>query len=251
MGFRVHAEVFVNPEGGSLSLEVRWILPGQVSNAMIEWFGPFGDAVEDREDWYLVDPSCDDFGVKIRGATQLDLKAFRGSPGDVGIRGGGRGRIELWEKWSFHLDARAHLPPDASSWLAVRKVRRRRSFRLTEGGVVERAMSDVELPGCTVELTEVAVGEETCWSLGFEVHGGSELLEVALHATVKSLFPRPPPDGIRLDLRDSMSYPRWLGASRHDVSGSGDFLRLHSGSTIPWIRAVLPLHERDGAASSG
>ena len=145
----------MNPEGGSLSLEVRWILPGQVSNAMIEWFGPFGDAVEDREDWYLVDPSCDDFGVKIRGATQLDLKAFRGSPGEVGIRGGGRGRIELWEKWSFHLDARAHLPPDASSWLAVQKVRRRRSFRLTEGGVVERAMSDVELPGCTVELTEV------------------------------------------------------------------------------------------------
>ncbi len=102
----------MNPEGGSLSLEVRWILPGQVSNAMIEWLGPFGGAVEDREDWYLVDPSCDDFGVKIRGATQLDLKAFRGSPGEVGIRGGGRGRIELWEKWSFHLDARAHLPPD-------------------------------------------------------------------------------------------------------------------------------------------
>ena len=77
-------------------------------------------------------------------------------------------------------------------------------------------MSEAELPGCTVELTEVAVGEERCWSLGFEVHGGSEPLEATLHATVGSLLPGPPPDGIRLDLGDSMSYPRWLGASRLD-----------------------------------
>ncbi len=207
-------------EGGSLSLEVRWIRPGQVPNAMIEWLGPFADAVEDREDRYLVNPSSDQFGVKIKGALQLDLKAFRGSPGKVGIPGGGQGRLEIWEKWSFPLDEGAHPPADASSWLAVQKVRRRRSFRLAEGGVVERALSDAELPGCTVELTEVAVGEEMWWSIGFEVHGGSELLEVALHATVESLFPGPPPDGIRLDLGDSMSYPRWLGASRLNLLAS-------------------------------
>ena len=78
-------------------------------------------------------------------------------------------------------------------------------------------MSEAELPGCTVELTEVAVGEEMWWSLGFEVHGGSgDCSKQTLHATVGSLFPGPPPDGIRLDLGDSMSYPRWLGVSRLD-----------------------------------
>jgi len=204
----------MNREGGSSSLEMRWILPGQVPNAMIEWLGPFADAVEDREDQYLVNPSSDDLGVKIRGAIQLDLKTFQGSPGTVSVPGGGQGRLEIWEKWSFPLNAGAHPPADASSWLTVQKVRRRRSFRLAEGRVVERAMSEAELPGCTVELTEVAVGEHICWSLGFEAHGGWELLEAALHATVESLFPGPPPDGIRLDLENSMSYPRWIRASR-------------------------------------
>ena len=77
-------------------------------------------------------------------------------------------------------------------------------------------MSEAELPGCTVELTEVAVGKERCWSLGFEAHGDPESLEETLHGTVGYLLPSPPPDGIRLDLGDSMSYPRWLGAPRLD-----------------------------------
>jgi hypothetical protein len=206
----------VDREGGSISIEVRWILPGPLPHAMIDWVGPFTDAVEDREDRYLVNPSCHDLGVKIRGAVQLDLKALRGNPGKVRIQGGGQGRLEIWEKWSFPLDGGAHPPAEASSWLAVQKVRRRRSFRSVEGRVVERAMSEAEQPGCTVELTEVAVGEERCWSLGFEVHGDPEMLEGTLHATVGWLLPGPPPDGIRLDLGDSMSYPRWLDASRLD-----------------------------------
>ncbi len=215
-GLEVLAEVFVEREGASISLEVRWILPGQLPSAMVDRMGPFADAVEDREDRYLVTPACDDLGVKIRGAVQLDLKALRGSPGTLWIPGGGQGRLEMWEKWSFPLDEGALPPADASSWLAVQKVRRRRSFRSVEGRVVERAMNEAELPGCTVELTEVAVGKERCWSLGFEAHGDPESLEETLHGTVGSLFPGPPPDGIRLDLGDSMSYPRWLGTPRLD-----------------------------------
>ena len=53
----VPAEVFVNREGASLSLEVRWILPGPLPHAMIDSVGPSGDAVEDREDRYLVNRS--------------------------------------------------------------------------------------------------------------------------------------------------------------------------------------------------
>ena len=77
--------------------------------------------------------------------------------------------------------------------------------------MIERALSEAELPGCSVELTDIAVGEATWWSLGLEVHGGSETLEPTLRAVIESLFRGPPPDGIRLDLATSMSYPRWLG----------------------------------------
>ena len=203
--------VFAERGRGAMSLEVRWILPGQVPTAMIEWLGPFADAIERREDRYLVDPSNEELGVKIKGAILLDLKALRGSPGKLALPGAGRGHLEIWEKWSFPVDAAGRLPGNASSWLTVQKVRRRRSFRWSEGHVVERALSEAELPGCTVELTEIAIGEATWWSLGLEVHGGSEMLEAELHATVQTLFRGPPPDGIRLDLGNSMSYPRWLG----------------------------------------
>ena len=240
----------MDPEGGALSLEVRWILPGRVPNAMIEWLGPFADAVEDREDRYLVNPSCDDLGVKIRGAVQLDLKAFRGSPGELRIPGGGHGRIEIWEKWSFPLDAEAQLPVDPSSWLAVQKVRRRRSFRMAEGRAVERAMSEAELPGCTLELTEVSVGDEMWWSLGFEVHGGSEPLEAALHATAGSLIRGAPPDGVRLDLLSSMSYPRWLGTSRPDRLGESTTDSIETSSLDLILVRLAALAAVDAPAAS-
>ena len=74
----------MSPEGESRTLEVRWIHPGRIPEAIIGWLGPFTDQIERREDRYLVDPSCPDLGVKIKGAVQLDLKAFRGSPGRAG-----------------------------------------------------------------------------------------------------------------------------------------------------------------------
>lgn len=149
--------------------------------------------------------------MKIKGAILLDLKALRGSPGKLAIPEVGQGSLELWEKWSFPVDAAGRPPGNASSWLTVRKVRRRRSFRSSEGQVVERDLSEAERPGCTVELTEIAIDEGTWWSLGLETHGSSETLEAVLHATVESLFRGRPPDGIRLELDTSMSYPRWLG----------------------------------------
>jgi hypothetical protein len=203
-------------EGASRTLEVRWIHPGPVPETMIGWLGPFADQIERREDRYLVDPPCIELGVKIKGAMQLDLKAFRGSPGELAVPGGGRGRLEVWEKWTFPLDGHAHPPADASGWLALRKLRRRRSFGLVDGRAVERPVSEAALPGCAVELTEVAVGEEMWWSLGIEAGGGSETLREALDATAASVFQGPSPDGIQLDLRDSMSYARWLGTRSGD-----------------------------------
>jgi len=38
------------------SLEVRWIFPGQLEDAVAGWFAGFPAAVESREDTYLLDP---------------------------------------------------------------------------------------------------------------------------------------------------------------------------------------------------
>jgi hypothetical protein len=202
------------PGVASTTLEVRWIHRGPVPEEVIAWLGPFDAWVWQRQDRYLVDPPVPDLGVKIKDGVQLDLKGFRGSLGRLMIPGTGRGRLELWEKWSFPLHASALPPADAPAWLALDKTRRRRSFRIGAEGVVERPVEQAELPGCSVELTEVAIGERRWWTLALEANGDRETLETNLQATVARLFRGPSPDPKLLDLRHSMSYARWLAGSR-------------------------------------
>ncbi|MGZ4153844.1 MAG: hypothetical protein ACXVQ0_05140, partial [Actinomycetota bacterium] len=155
-------------------------------------------------------------GVKIKGGIELDLKAYRGTLDHPSVPGGGRGRLERWEKWRFPLDA-VSLPStdDGESWTAVRKIRRRRSFRLVDGRVIERPVSEAQLPGCSVELTEIFFGTERWWTLCFEAGGEARNLERELRATADLLLRGPRPAGVRLDLESSRSYPAWLNARVH------------------------------------
>ena len=72
---------------GVRSLEVRWIFPGQLETAMAGWFRRFPAEMESREDTYLLDPPLRGLSVKVRGGGTLEVKAYRGEPGDPG--GGG------------------------------------------------------------------------------------------------------------------------------------------------------------------
>lgn len=204
---------------GSVTLEVRWIHRGVIPDAMATWLGPFHDEIEEREDRYLVEPSVPELGVKIKGGIQLDLKALRGSPGELLMPAGIRGRLERWEKWTFPLREGAIPPADAAAWLALEKVRHRRSFRVLGERVEERPVSEAELPGCTLELTEVTVDGERWWTLGLEACGEPNGLEHALRSTAAALLLGPPPEGIRLV--SSTSYARWLGTRRLDPAGRG------------------------------
>ena len=183
---------------------------GPVPKAMLAWLGPFHDRIERREDRYLVDPAGPDLGVKIKDAVRFDLKAFRGTLGRLQVPGAGRGRMELWEKWSFPLHASALPPAHAAGWLALEKTRRRRSFEIGEDGAVERPLAEAGEPGCSIELTEIAIGEERWWTLGLEATGSRESLERNLRSTAEALFRGPSPDPGLLILRTSISYPRWL-----------------------------------------
>ena len=63
-------------EDGSISLEVRWILPGPLPHAMIDWIGPFAGEVEDQRTGTSSTLHATT-SVKI-GVPCSDLKAFRG-----------------------------------------------------------------------------------------------------------------------------------------------------------------------------
>ncbi|HTG46411.1 MAG TPA: hypothetical protein VK646_01990 [Actinomycetota bacterium] len=212
---------FVLPETGAsrCTLEVRWIAPGEVPEALTRWLGPFGGGVERRSDRYFVAPSSAALGLKIKDDAVLDLKAFRGSRGTLSVPGIARGELEAWEKWTFPLERSAVPPAADTSWLTVRKVRRRRSFGVLGGVTEERPVGDASLPGCSVELTQIIVGGEPWWTLGFEATGSAGELGPALRATVDEVLRSPLPAGVRLGARRSMSYPRWI--DRH-VLGSPD-----------------------------
>ena len=216
--------------GARLSLEVRWVFSGDLPASVLEWLGPFPAAAEQRVDCYLVAPRLPGISLKIRDATLLDVKVAQGGKGILGLRHGGRGRLQTWEKLSFPFDASAPRSIDGSGWVCVEKLRRRRSFTSVTGQAVERPLGDIDSPGCAVELTEVHVGGDVAWTLAFEARGASGELMGDLRATASHLLHDSPPAGVRLGLRDSMSYMRWLRSPeihRH-VSGFPE-LRQPSG----------------------
>lgn len=208
----IHDGHAADGRGGVRSLEVRWIHPGPVPAILIDRLGPFPIPIERRADKYLVDPGTPDLGVKIRDGIQLDLKAFRGSPGQLRVQGG-EGKLEGWEKWTFPMGEVGPDPAD-DGWAMLHKTRHRRTFELTAEGLVERMVAEEVDPGCTVELTEVDGGGDVWWTLAFEATGSPTTLEACLRACVELLLDRPLPDGIELRPETSMSYTRWLDRSR-------------------------------------
>ena len=87
--------------GGLSTVEVRWILSGQLDAAVVGWFGRFPAGLDSREDAYLVHPVLRGLSVKIRAGQLLEVKQYHGSPGILDAAGRARGRIECWKKWSF------------------------------------------------------------------------------------------------------------------------------------------------------
>jgi len=242
--------------GARLSLEVRWVFSGGLPAATIDWLGPFPAAAEERVDCYLVAPRLPGISMKIRDATLLDVKVAHGGLGVLGLRHGGRGRLQTWEKLSFPFDATAPRSIDGSRWVSVEKLRRRRSFTSVADQVAERPLSESESPGCTVELTEVHIGGDVAWTLAFEARGASSELNGYLRATAFHLLHDSPPAGIKLGLRQSMSYMRWLRSPeirRHvsDFPGSLQPSRSADGADADGIKLAVARPPHIHAVSRG
>jgi hypothetical protein len=132
-----------------------------------------------------------------------------------------------------------------SGWLPVNKVRRRRSFQLVGDRAVERPVSEIESPGCSVELTEFEAAEERWWTLCLEARGEPEMLERELRATADALFAERRPKGVRFTRADSRSYARWLarrsgerasgsvGVTDDDLGSIADLARSARQAAVP------------------
>ena len=138
---------------GARSLEVRWILPGQLEAAVAGWFGRFPAGTESREDTYLLDPQLRGLSVKVRGGGALEVKAYRGSPGILDVAGRACGRMESWQKWSFPVSPVSQDSGDPDGWRPVSKRRRISRFPLASRPVLARATRFVWKPACRSTAT--------------------------------------------------------------------------------------------------
>ncbi|HET9968190.1 MAG TPA: hypothetical protein VFQ68_08120 [Streptosporangiaceae bacterium] len=200
--------------GGTLSLEVRWILPGSPDAAVTEWFAGFPSEVESREDAYFLDPDMDRLSVKVRAGRLLEVKAFGGSPGILESGGRGRGHMQYWRKWSVPFRPPSSGSCDPDGWQRVRKQRRTIRFSLTRGWITEPAGNRDGEPRCAVELTGIRVHYQDWWSLGLEATGPADLLSPVLGAAAALVFTQPLPPGLDLGVQDSTSYAEWLRRPR-------------------------------------
>ena len=198
---------------GLSTVEVRWILPGQLDAAVAGWFGRFPAGLDSREDIYLIHPALRGLSVKIRAGQLLEVKQYYGSPGILDAAGHARGRIESWRKWSFPFGS---LGPDGAGppgWTVVHKRRRVSRFRLAGGRLMADVAERTTGPECRVELTEVRSGGENWWSLGFEAAGPAGSLRRTLEDAAALMFAQAPPGDVELDMGHCQSYAEWL--SRH------------------------------------
>jgi hypothetical protein len=199
---------------GLRSLEVRWILPGLLEPAVADWFGRFPAEVAARQDAYLVDPELPGLSVKVRAGVALEVKVYHGSPGTVDISGRAVGRTESWQKWSFPLTSFSLDSGALAGWRLIRKRRRIIRFLLAGERVVAAVSEPATEPRCAVELTEIGVGGEVYWSLGFEATGPGELLGSVLRDSAALLFAQAPPGQVDLDMNCCQSYAQWLSRQR-------------------------------------
>jgi hypothetical protein len=191
------------------SFEVRWIRSGPLDVAMRRWFERIPVTTEVREDAYLDEPWWDDLSVKIRGDVSLEVKARVERLGEVVLAPSARGRLESWQKYSFPFGPQTNRATDSARWKRVRKVRTMAWYR-RDRWLTGRPPETSPDPTCAVELTDIAVGDERWWTLGFEASGPQDGRRGAIDSAAAVLFGESLPDGLVLELDDSGPYSEWL-----------------------------------------
>ncbi|MEG3840721.1 hypothetical protein [Microcoleus sp. herbarium14] len=202
------------------SLEMRWFYGGALPKSIGQWFGSdslggYLSPPEEREDIYLLVPSCDYLGVKLRGKT-LEVKWQQGDLGAMQFGNRWEGKAQKWLKWVC-ADTMAPVPADilaTGKWVGVKKKRAQRLYQVSAPGSLMSVPVEAPIPqGCNVEITQLNINGSAWWTLGFEAFGSESSLTQSLQTvanwTSKSYQAQ------KLKAEDSCGYPSWL-ASKGD-----------------------------------
>jgi hypothetical protein len=197
----------IQPAG---SLEIRWLIPGQLDAAVAGWFRRFPAETKTHEDAYLLDPPLPGLSVKVRSRQALEVKAYRGSPGTLEVGGRALGALQYWQKWSFPLDPHGADAGMPGGWIPVHKTRHVSRFWLTGGQAVPGDPQQAGQPVCSAELAQAHVHDEPWWTIGFEATGPAGQLRAILEGTAALMFAQPLPAPAELGSENASSYPHWL-----------------------------------------
>ena len=202
------------------SMEVRWFYQGTVPAEVAEWFQSGtgrAEAQAPRVDYYLDLQEMDGLGIKLREG-KVEVKRRQRQYGIRCFCEQAAGLVEHWRKWSFELSMGEGALSDslrpASSWMAVRKERQLRKYRVEEDDhLVPVPAEAYPERGCSVELSSLCVEGQDWWSLCFEAFGDESSLRQTLLLVVEEVLAC---EGVPfpLDANASYGYPRWLVALR-------------------------------------
>jgi hypothetical protein len=191
--------------------ELRWFYPGKVPPEIEEWF-PQNCQPETREDWYLYAPGCDYLGIKLR-QERLEVKWRKAELGVLRFGKLVEGKAEKWGKWLCSDDAGESFQPATVSgnsiWINIQKVRRLQSYQILPDSSIQLITDTDSIEnGCSVEITQLLIQEQTWWSLALEAVGEDPHLSENLRLTASYLFQDY--RGIKLIAANSYGYPHWL-----------------------------------------
>jgi hypothetical protein len=195
--------------------EVRWFYRDHLPLEVEAWFHQGAGMAEQRpsrEHHYLRLEDTYALGIKLRGGC-IEIKQRVRRPGVFRFHERVTGIVEHWRKWSFQLaepdGVLSSISVPATSWIAVRKERMLRGYRLTlDKNVVPVSSSEPTREGCELELSEVHVGEQDWWTLAFEAFGEEPILQEQLELVARHVFAATEPPS--LNASQSRGYPDWL-----------------------------------------
>jgi hypothetical protein len=195
------------------SMETRWLLRGDVPDAIQRWFRSTDvePATEERDDHYLLLAGLGWLTIKLRD-DKIEAKRSEMDHGVHAWHEAVAGRCVQWHKWSYDLaEARSTgvAAPDAA-WLTVHKRRDLRKIDVSPSGAVAEVPAKTRVEdGCMLELSRLAVREDRWWSVCFEAFGAPERLRAILDASVVHAVATAVPE-FELGPADSQDYAPWL-----------------------------------------
>ncbi|BBD57477.1 hypothetical protein NIES2109_02430 [Nostoc sp. HK-01] len=193
------------------TIELRWFYPSQIPIEIEEWF-PQNCSPEKREDFYLYAPQCDYLGIKLR-QERLEVKWRKAELGVLRFGELIEGKAEKWGKWICNDSTGESFQPAMvfanSVWVNVQKLRRLQSYKiLPDSSVQAVAINESIDNGCSMEITQLRIQEQTWWSLALEAVGEYTHLQENLHLMASCVFNNY--RGIKLIAANSYAYPHWL-----------------------------------------